>query len=293
MSNTISQLILRAKQLLCFAEAVHYGSISRAAKENLIKQPNLSSQISDLEKTLQKKLIDRYSKGVGLTNDGEPYYKIATEIKSLLIDVDNLPASDDKICGNIKLWTSDGLASVYLAGCLEKFSRKYPKVNFDINCSIDMPELHEFDMALLFHKPIIKSLKIAAERTLYFSLFASKDYIKQYGMPQNIKDLTQNHQICANLIYASGWKEWSSILKKAKHATTINNSSGVLLNLVKVGKYVALMPKDIAEAEKDLVEIKDIVPAFKTKFYLVLKNTNMKNKKIKDFADIICAETLK
>lgn len=293
MSNTISQLILRAKQLLCFAEAVHYSSISRAAKENLIKQPNLSSQISDLEKTLQKKLIDRYSKGVGLTDDGEPYYKIATELKSLLLDVDNLAVSEDKICGNIKLWTSDGLASVYLADCLEKFSRKYPKVNFDINCSIDMPELHEFDMALLFYKPTIKSLKIAAERMLHFSLFASKDYIKHYGMPQNIKDLIQNHQICANLIYANRWKDWAAIIEKAKHATTINNSSGVLLNLVKAGKYVALMPKDVGQTENNLLEIKDIVPEFKTKFYLVLKNTNLKNKKIKDFADIICAETLK
>lgn len=293
MSNNIYQLTLRAKQLLCLSEAVRCGSISHAAQENSMKQPNLSSQISELEKTLQKKLIDRYSKGVGLTEDGEPYYELAGEIKNLLIASDNISIPDNKTCGSIKLWTSDGVASIYLAQCFEAFYLKYPKVNIDINCSMDMPELHEFDMALLFHKPNVKSLNIVAERNLYFSLFASKEYIARHGKPQNIKDMCQNHKICTNLVYASGWKQWATILKKAKQTTTINNGSGVLLDLVKAGTHIALIPLEVASKEENLVEIKNVVPDFKKKFYLVLKKTNSKNKKIQDFANIICAQTLK
>ena len=293
MSNNIYQLVLRVKQLLCLAEAVRCGSISHAAKENSIKQPNLSAQISNLEKTLQKKLIDRYSKGVGLTEDGEPYYQIATEVKNLLIASDNISAIDNKTGGNIRLWTSDGLASVYLAGCLEKFALKYPKVNLDINCSIDMPELHEFDMALLFHKPTTKSLTVVAERNLNFSLYASKEYISRHGIPQSIKDMCQNHKICANLVYTATWPKWQSIEKKAPYVTTINNGSSLLLNLVKESFGIALMPIEVALKEQDLVEIKNIIPHFKTKFYLVVKNTCTQNQKIKELAKIISAETLK
>lgn len=293
MSNNIYQSTIRVKQLLCFAEAVRCGSISHAAKENSMKQPNLSSQISELEKTLQKKLIDRYSKGVGLTEDGEPYYQIATEIKNLLLASENLSVTDNKVCGNIKLWTTDGLASIYLARCFEEFYLKYPKVNLDINCSIDMPELHEFDMALLFHKPNIKSLNIVAERNLNFSLFASKEYISRFGLPKDIRDLCQNHKICANLVYAATWPKWQTIIKKARYITTINNGSGVLLNLVNASAGIALMPVDVAAKEVNLVEIQNIIPYFKTKFYLVVKNTCAQNKKVKELANIICAETLK
>ena len=258
-----------------------------------MKLPNLSSQISELEKILQKKLIDRYSKGIGLTDDGEPYYQIASELKNLLIASENISAPSNKACGNIKLWTTDGLASIYLARCFEEFYRKYPKVNLDINCSIDMPELHEFDMALLFHKPKIKALNVVAERNLYFSLFASKDYIQNHGMPKNTHDLLQNHKICANLVYASTWHKWQDIIKKAHYITTINNGSSVLLNLVKASAGIALMPVEVAAKEENLLEISHIMPHFKTKFYLVVKRTSAQNPKIKELTDIISAETLK
>ena len=293
MSNNIYHFVLRAKQLLCLAEAVRCGSISRAAEENSIKQPNLSSQISELEKTLQKKLIDRYSKGVGLTAEGEPYCKIANDLKNLLLASENISTEENKDCGSIRLWTTDGLGSFYLANCFEKFYRKHPRVNLNIKCSINMPELHEFDMALLFHKPKTKSLNIVAKRDLYFSLFASKDYINRHGQPKNIKDLCQNHKICANLIYTQGWQKWHNIVKKAKYTTTVNNGSGVLLNLVKAGVGIALIPYDVAIKEANMVQIKNILPDFKTTFYLVLKNTCTQSKKVKELADIISAETIK
>jgi len=293
MANSIYQLLLRAKHLLWFEEAVRWGSLTDAAKANSFKQPNLSNLISEFEKTVQKKLLDRYAKGVGLTDAGKPYYQIAAELRNLLIASENMPSLKNSDCGSIKLWISDGLASIYLARCFEEFYQKYPKVNLDINCSIDMPELHEFDMALLFHKPKIKSLKLIAERDMHFSLFASQDYLKKYGCPENIRDMCENHKICANLVYAATWQKWQNIIKKARYSTTINNGSGVLLNLVKAGGGIALMPVIVGRQEKGLVEIKNIVSDFKTKFFLVVKQSYEQNQKIKDLSKIINAETLK
>ena len=180
-----------------------------------------------------------------------------------------------------------------MAQCFEAFYSKYPKVNLNINCSIDMPELHEFDMALLFHKPKVKSLNVVAERNLYFSLFASKDYIARHGMPQNIKDMCKNHKICENLVYTSTWSKWQTIAKKTQYLTTINNGSSVLLNLIKESFGIGLMPIDVAAKESELIEIKNIIPHLKTKFYLVVKRTCTQNPKIKELIKIINTETLK
>ena len=84
MANNIKSYVSRVKQLLCLEEAARYGSISKAAAQNGIKQPNLTSQIKTLEKTIQQKVIFRHAKGVSLTENGYDYYTIACEIKNLL-----------------------------------------------------------------------------------------------------------------------------------------------------------------------------------------------------------------
>ncbi|UKI13711.1 MAG: LysR family transcriptional regulator [Clostridiales bacterium] len=52
-------------------EVARIGSISRAAEELYIAQPNLSRAIKELEKDLGITIFDRNSKGMTLTHDGE------------------------------------------------------------------------------------------------------------------------------------------------------------------------------------------------------------------------------
>lgn len=293
MANTISSYISRIKQLLCLEEAVRYGSISEAAAQNGIKQPNLSAQIKALEKTTQQKLIFRHSKGVSLTDIGYEYYTTACEIKNLISNTENISFESNQMFGNFKLWTSDGLASIYLANCFREFYEKYPKINLEISCSLEMPKLQEFDMALIFQKPKVKSLIVVEEHALNFTLCASKEYIKLYGQPKNLDDLRINHKICNNASYISGWKDWKTINKKAQHVTTVANSSSMLLNLIKAGVGIGLLPTEVKNSEPELVEVKNIAPKLQAKFYLVVKQEGLENPKIKALTNIINREASK
>jgi len=293
MGADIKTYVARVKQLLCLEQAVRYGSISKAADENYMKQPNLSQQITSLEKSIQKKVIDRHSKGISLTECGYQYYLAACDLKNILTNTENFSPLSERMLGNIRLWTTDGLASIYLAKCFCDFYQKYPQVNLDINCSIKMPKLHEFDMGLVFQKPTVKSLVVVGEQTLHFSLYASKEYLKKKGMPKNLADLRMNHHICSNHSYTTGWKEWSIICKNSSHQTNIENSSVMLLHLIKSGIGIGLLPRIVPQTEKNLVELKNLVPDFAATFYLVVKQGSFQNPKIKALTDIIGHETLK
>lgn len=293
MANNIKSYVLRVKQLLCLEEAARYGSISKAASENGMKQPNLTSQIKALEKTIQKKVIFRHTKGVSLTENGYDYYTAACEIKNLIDNTENLSLSSNHMFGNIKLWTSDGLGSIYLTDCFNEFYGKYPKINLDINCSLEMPQLQEFDLALVFAKPRVKSLFIIDEHKMNFSLYASKEYINKYSQPKNLKDLQTNHIICNNSTYLAGWNKWNLICKKALHQTTVINSSNMLLNLIKSGVGLGLLPIQVGCSEENLVEIKDIAPPLSITFYLITKKEGFQNQKIMALVDIIKHRTLK
>ena len=47
------------------------GSLTKAAEELFVAQPNLSRAIKELEKDLGITIFDRNSKGIRLTSDGE------------------------------------------------------------------------------------------------------------------------------------------------------------------------------------------------------------------------------
>lgn len=287
MGTNVSKYSLLAKQLLYLTEVVNYGSISRAAEVNDIKQPNLSALIKDLETILQKPIIARHAKGVSLTDSGYEYYIKACQIKNILQDIENMPSANTKMSGNIRLWTSDGLASLYVSQCFEEFYSKYPKLNISINCSLAMPQLSEFDMALLFYKPTAKSLMVLDTHSLKFALYASSQYIKQHGIPKDPIDLRQNHHICNNATYLNKWKEWNFICKRALNITTVINSSSTLLHLITSGLGVGLLPVRVASKYDDLIEIKDIMPLLEAEFYLVMKREDKKSHKIKALVDML------
>lgn len=68
------------RQIRYFVGVVQSGSFTAAAKKLHVAQPALSHQISKLEQTLGEQLLNRHSRGVGLTEAGERLYVHATQI---------------------------------------------------------------------------------------------------------------------------------------------------------------------------------------------------------------------
>ncbi len=293
MGHTINTYLSKIKKLLCLEEAVRYGSITKAAAENGLKQSNMSALIKDFEKETNQTLITRLSKGVKLTESGYNYYTTACEIKTLIQKLENLPHAATNLTGSIRLWISDGLGLGVLSKCFHSFYQKYPHVNIEITCSLDMPRLEDFDMAVLFQKPQIKALSIKDEYTLKFGLFASKEYLSKFGIPKNIADLCANHKICDRSNYASYSKKWAEIISKAASVTSVTNSSAMLLTLIKDGLGIGFLPLGTASKEPDLVQIKTINLNFALKFWLVLRKDAENQTKIKALTDIIDDESAK
>ncbi len=293
MSTNIYADLAKIKKLLCLEESVRYGSISKAAENNGLKQSNMSALIKDFEKETNQKLITRLSKGVKLTEDGYTYYAAACEIKNTLKKLEEEKNLISPLTGSVKLWISDGLGLGVLSKCFHNFYQNYPKVNIEITCSVEMPKLDEFDMGVLFQKPQIKGLSIKKEYILKFSLFASKEYITKFGIPKNLDDLCLNHKICDRKNYGSYSKKWAEIISKASSVTSVTNSSAMLLSLIKDGIGIGLLPIGTAFKEDNLIEIKNIPVNFQIKFWLVLRKDTENSEKIKALTKIIDFESAK
>lgn len=113
-------------QLKFIVEAVETGSISKAANNLFVSQPNLSRQITNLENEIGKKIFNRTNRGVTLTSYGVEVYKNAKAMveeykiveKKLLTNV-----NDNKI--KIASFGSEIVNSQFFEVC-----RRYNKNNY-------------------------------------------------------------------------------------------------------------------------------------------------------------------
>lgn len=293
MSLKIKKSVLKVRQLLCLQEAVRYGSISKAAEKNSMKQSNLSVHIKSLEEDMGESLITRVHDGVRLTEAGNEIYSLSCDLTNILTKVNNANIKAFRIAGAIRLWTSDGLGVGYLSRCFPDFYLSYPNVNIEIICSLEMPKIDQFDMAVLYEKPESPRLYIVDEHNLEFGLFASRTYLEKYGYPKNLKDIELNHRICTRANYSSVWKEWGDMLSHATHVTAMTNSSSMLLQLVKDGIGIGLLPVGTAEYDSELIYLSKIKIDFKHKIWVVVRDEIKEVDKIKALLQFIENESEK
>lgn len=108
-------------------------SITRAAKELFIGQPNVSRSIKELERHLDVKLFYSNSRGVEATNEGTTlYHRVVPAIAWIQNGEKDIRAFNEKSNGVIRIACTTNFAAYYLAINISKFNKKYPRIQFNI-----------------------------------------------------------------------------------------------------------------------------------------------------------------
>jgi len=111
-------------QLQYFRELIHTGSFTRAAQNLGISQPALSMQVRKLEEESGLVLVNRQSKPLELTGDGQPFYEMALDILHRMDALKDLPYHlSGKVEGTLRIGIIPTLAPYLLSlvsGSLEK-----------------------------------------------------------------------------------------------------------------------------------------------------------------------------
>ncbi len=125
---------MQIKQLEALVNVIDFGSFSKAAEATYLSQPTISSHIRTLEKEVGMKLVIRSTKEIYPSHAGKVLYEYAKEILKLreraLID---LKQETSEISGTLQIAVSDYPSQYFVPSFLEKFSQKYPDLNFRIS----------------------------------------------------------------------------------------------------------------------------------------------------------------
>jgi DNA-binding transcriptional LysR family regulator len=124
---------VKLQDLHVFMAVVETGSMAKAAKSLNKGQPNVSRSITDLEQALGVRLLDRHSRGVDPTAFGRALLDGSiVAFDGLRQAFTSIAALGDPTVGEVRLGCTPLLASSFVAMLIDRISRRFPRVRFNL-----------------------------------------------------------------------------------------------------------------------------------------------------------------
>jgi DNA-binding transcriptional LysR family regulator len=172
---------LKLQDLRLFVTVVETGSMGRAARRLNTSQPNISRAIADLEHTLRVQLLDRHRQGVAPTEYGRALLDCGLAVfDDLEQGVKKIEYLADPTGGELRIGSPPPIAASYVAAVIDRLSRRYPRMVFDLMAAETAPLyrlLGERSLDLL----VARHFGAPADRRLNFEILYRDSYVVAAG----------------------------------------------------------------------------------------------------------------
>jgi DNA-binding transcriptional LysR family regulator len=281
-------------KLRIFHAAAEAGSFTRAGATLALSQSAVSRQVSALEQELAVPLFHRHARGLILTEQGELLFRTVREVMGKLEAAQtSLIDSREKPHGELRITTTFGIGTNWLAPRLGQFLELYPDVKLKVILSDDELNLamREADVALRLREPMQPDLIRRRLFTVHYHLYASVDYLKRHGHPQKLEDLDQ-HRL---LSYAApGFLDDLNALlylgrdaKNPREPVMSVNNITALWRATENGVGIAILPEYLDK--QSLVQLLPQAPMPELECYLVYAEEMKNVARVRVFRDFLVA----
>lgn len=264
-------------KLRIFYKVANAGSFTHASETLNLSQSAISRQISSLESEVGVPLFHRHARGLILTEQGEILFHAAEEVTG------KLEAATDRLTdfrgakkGALRVTTTVGLGSAWLAIRMHEFIEEYPDIQVELMLSNEELDLgmRQADCAIRLRQPQQPDLIQRKMFTVHFHAFASEAYLARFGRPETPEDL-KNHRIIVwggaapNYLADVNWLLKAG-LPHGKSRTPVLKINSILAikRAAERGAGIALLPDYSIDDDSTLIPVMTDtdVPSFDTYF---------------------------
>ena len=186
----------RAAEMTAFVRAVETGGFTAAAREIGLTPSALSKLVTRLEDRLGARLLQRTTRRLQLTSEGEAFYARA---RPILVAMDEAEAEVTQAGlsprGLLRLHCGSAFGLHQLARAIPHFQKLYPDVQLDITISDQPPAAMEEGIDLTIRTGPLDDSSMVARRicTLERVICAAPSYLALHGTPRTPDDLQQHN----------------------------------------------------------------------------------------------------
>jgi DNA-binding transcriptional LysR family regulator len=283
-------------KLRIFHAVADAGSLTHAGETLHLSQSAVSRQIRALEEMLDATLFHRHARGLILTEQGELLFEATTAMsKRLETTAARIRDSEDEVFGELRVTTTTGFGTLWLAPRLKALYAKYPDLRIDLMLEervLDLP-MREADVAIRMKEPSQADLIRKRLMSVNMRLYATPEYLADRGTPQKMEDLSDHRLICQSLAAAqvtAGSMLVRHLLSVDIRSTlTVNNYFGVLQGVLN-NLGVGVLPDYVIEDFPRIVRVLPEVESNEVPVFLAYPEELRHSKRVAAFRDFVTEE---
>jgi len=277
------------------------GSLSGAARELGITTSAVSKRLALIEARVGVPLVNRTTRRMSMTPEGEVLLEHARRILGEIADLDQLLTSSKGVPkGQLRVNATLGFGRLHIAPAISQYVLRYPEVDVQLQLSVDPPALtdDQFDVCIRFGAPVdtrVIARRLASNRRL---LCASPKYLAQHGEPKTPGDLRKHNCISIRQgdeayglwrLYAGREAERDAQAVKVRGNLTTNDGE-IAVNWALDGHGILLRAGWDIERYLDSGRLVEVLPGYKTPdadIYAVYAPRHQLSARIRTFVDFL------
>lgn len=232
------------EELVIFVAVAESGSFSRAAERLGHSNSVVSRAVRRLEKKLGISLLNRTTRQLSMTQEGERYFRNVTKILQAMTAAENeLTESSHTPRGLLRIDAATPVLLHLIMPLIKPFRQRYPDITLSLVTSETFINLIErkVDIAIRAGHLSDSSLHARPLLTSYRKLVATPQYLAEYGIPERVCDL-DNHT-CLGFSEPAALNQWPFTLPDGR---LIEIKPGLSANSGETLKQLCLQGNGIA-----------------------------------------------
>lgn len=188
----------RVQAMQVFLRVVESGSFIRAAGTLGLPASSVTGIIKRLEKHLRTRLLNRSTRNLSLTPEGERYFHRCREILDLIDDTESsLHGSTEHPQGRVRVDMPGGIAHAVILSQLAQFQARYPNIYLMIGINDRQVDLIQDGIDCVIRTGSLHDSTLVARRLgeLRWITCATPSYLNQQGIPESLEDLQRHRAV--------------------------------------------------------------------------------------------------
>lgn len=286
-------------EILVFTQVVQSGSFTAAARELRMPKSTVSRKVSELERRLGARLLQRTTRRLSLTDVGRTYYmygeRIVADVEAAELAVTRL-----QLTPRGPLRVTAPLSFSFVGPAIAAFLQRYPEVQLDVVCTDRVVDLVDEGFDLAIRAGPLRDSTLIARPILGLRRFAvaSPRYIERRGAPAAPAEL-EAHECLA---FGAGPERTRWQLHAEGDAVEVRiaprlvvNDFDLLREAAIAGLGIALIDSDRCSAELRARRLRRVLPQWssaETTVHAVYPSTRYLSPKVKAFIDHLRGDAL-
>ncbi|TWF53419.1 LysR family transcriptional regulator [Neorhizobium alkalisoli] len=242
-----------------FLAVARTGQILSASRRLGINHATLGRRITALEEDLRTRLLVRRTNGCELTAEGEVFFRAAERMETEMLAAQaSTGRIDAAVAGTVRIGAPDGFGVSFLASRLGRLRRRHPELKLQL---VPVPRSfslsqREADIAITIDRPQQGRL-VSSKLTDYtLSLYASRAYIGEAGMPETIEALKTHRRIgyVDDLIFSPSLNFTGEVMRDWDAGFEISSAIGQT-EAVRSGAGIGILHDYVARDYAELVPV--------------------------------------